>query len=501
MKKLILLTILAFFLGGALQLNAQKQSGEYLGLPGDNFNLYAAMNLFQESETLESFERNLNDPEVMVNNLDLNGDKLVDYIMVMDYPDDNVHNIVLRVALNKNEFQDVAVFTVQKFRDGSVQIQLIGDEALYGPNYIIEPNYDETPNPGYTTRSNIKKSKRNNVTVVTTTYYEVASWPLIVYINRPTYVVWRSSWGWGYYPEYWHPWTPHYYHYYYGYHYSWNNHYYSHYRPWKHYRCDRYRTVYYTNIRHQSPTVVVNVNRGNYKNTYSRPEKRRDGEVLYSQRISSGTTSPTRVRSTGNVNDRQSPRANTEVSTRAARPETGVRSNGQSDNTRNDRAVRPTTETRSQNPQKANRAAEVKERSAQSREDVVRPVRSVDKTSREKAPSSKERSVKTDRSSAQPARSNEIVRPERERSAPPTQKVERPSSNTRSQPARSNESVSRREKSASPSMERSQPARASNQKAPAARSSEVSGRANTKESAKKESSKTQDSGRSRSERR
>jgi len=67
--------------------------------------------------------------------------------MVSDYVDGDVHNIVLRVALNRNEYQDVAVFTVQKYRDGSVAIQLIGDEALYGKNYIIEPIYAETPNP------------------------------------------------------------------------------------------------------------------------------------------------------------------------------------------------------------------------------------------------------------------------------------------------------------------------------------------------------------------
>jgi hypothetical protein len=60
---------------------------------------------------------------------------------------------VLRVALSRNETQDVAVFTVEQLRDGSVQIQLIGDEALYGRNYIVEPIYDETPNPGYTGRS------------------------------------------------------------------------------------------------------------------------------------------------------------------------------------------------------------------------------------------------------------------------------------------------------------------------------------------------------------
>ena len=55
--------------------------------------------------------------------------------------------------------QDVAVFTVEKYRDGSVRIQLIGDEALYGRNYIVEPIYAETPNPGYTGRT------RNNTTV------------------------------------------------------------------------------------------------------------------------------------------------------------------------------------------------------------------------------------------------------------------------------------------------------------------------------------------------
>jgi hypothetical protein len=501
MKKLIILPILVFLLAGALKLNAQNKTEEYLGLPGDNFNLYAAMNLFQESETLEGFERSLNDPEVMVNNLDLNGDNYVDYIMVMDYPDDDVHNIVLRVALDKKEFQDIAVFTVQKFRNGSVQIQLVGDEALYGPNYIVEPIYDETPNPGYVGNSGIKKSNRKNVTVVTTTYYEVASWPLIIYISRPTYVVWRSSWGWGYYPEYWHPWTPHYYHYYYGYHYSWNSHYYSYYRPWKHHRCDRYRTVYYTSIRHQSPTVVINVNRGNYRNTYSRPEKRREGEVLYSQRISSGTTSPTRARSTGNVSERQSPRANTEGSARAARPENDVRSTGQSGNTRNDRAVRPTSETRSQNPQKANRAVEMKERPIQSREDAVRSGRSAGQTNREKAPVNNERSVKSDRKASQPSRSNEVVRPERERSVAPAQKVEQPSQNRRSPAARSNESVITRERTASPSVERSQPARSNSQKAPAAKTSESSERSRSKEATKKESSRTEDSGKSRSERR
>src|SRR5512139_209821 len=132
MKKLIITSILALLVSAGSALMAQDYPDEYLGLPGDNLNLYAVMKLFQESETLEGFERNLNNENSRINNLDLNGDNLIDYITVSDYVNGNVHTIVLRVALSRNETQDVAVFTVERFRDGSVQIQLIGDEALYG---------------------------------------------------------------------------------------------------------------------------------------------------------------------------------------------------------------------------------------------------------------------------------------------------------------------------------------------------------------------------------
>ncbi|MBK9292221.1 MAG: hypothetical protein IPM52_11430 [Bacteroidetes bacterium] len=296
MKKLVIIALTILVTAGTLWARRPADQREYLGLPGDNLNLYAVLKLFQESETLEAFERGLNDPDRMINNLDLNGDNYVDYIMVMHYPDGNVHNIVLRVALNKREYQDVAVITVENLRNGAVQLQIIGDEALYGPNYIIEPNYGETPNPGYMVNT-YRRHNNKKVKVVTTTYYEVASWPVIVYINRPGYVVWRSSWSWGYYPDYWRPWTPHYWHFYYGYHYNWFGHYYVYYRPYDHIRCRHYRVNYYTTIRHTSPTVIVNVNKGVYKQTYSRPELRSEGERLYSHRasMSGGTMPPQRA--------------------------------------------------------------------------------------------------------------------------------------------------------------------------------------------------------------
>ncbi|MFW5663619.1 MAG: hypothetical protein ACOCYD_01125 [bacterium] len=280
MKKLIFTSVFAFLFAAGSWVQAQNPQQEYLGLPGDNLNLFAVMDLFQESETLEAFERGLNDPEAMINNLDLNNDGYVDYIMVQDYKEDNLHNIVLRVALNQDEYQDVAVFVVEVQRDGSALVQLIGDEALYGPNYIVEPNYAERPNPGY--QGNVSQSP--STTVVHTTYHEVAQWPVIIYISRPVYRPWRSSWYWGYHPTWWSPWNPHYYHYYYGYHYHWHGHYHAYYRPWRRVRCTHYHTVYVTNHRHTSTTVVNRIENGRYRDTYSRPEKIQEGQQLFAQR-------------------------------------------------------------------------------------------------------------------------------------------------------------------------------------------------------------------------
>jgi hypothetical protein len=277
MKKLIIISILALITGAGTTAIAQNRPKEYLGLPGDNLNLYAVMKLFQESETLEGFERSLNDENTRINNLDLNGDGLVDYITVTDHIDGNVHTIVLQDALNQNEKQDVAVFTVQRFSNNSVQIQLIGDEALYGKNYIIEPIYadngDETPNPGY----------NGGTTIVRTTTYEIADWPLIRFIYLPNYICWHSSWYWGYYPSFWHPWRPFFWDFYYGYHYNWFPEYYRHYHHWNHYRYNRYNDFYYSGIRSHSMQVSHRISRGDYRATYSHPEQRRDGEALYTR--------------------------------------------------------------------------------------------------------------------------------------------------------------------------------------------------------------------------
>lgn len=260
-----------------------EQEPEKLGLPGDNLNLYAALKLFQASETLEAFEKGLNDPDNNINNLDLDGDDNVDYIRVVDNPEGDVHNITLKVATGKDQDQDVAVFVVQKTQDDQVQIQVIGDEDLYGKDYIIEPNLDgpdnvttSTPNPGYT--GNNSTYSDNSIVVERTTPYQIATWPVVRFIFVPSYVAWRSPWYWGYYPAYWRPWRPLFWHEYYGYHYHWHYYYYGHYRRWRYYRVPGWYTHYYSSpFRSRSAVIQVRVKRGDYNRTYSRPDLAQQG--------------------------------------------------------------------------------------------------------------------------------------------------------------------------------------------------------------------------------
>jgi hypothetical protein len=296
--------VLLFSLLLTFYVSAEQQGEpESLGLPGDNLNLYAVLKLFQESKTLESFERSLNAEDAKINNLDLNNDNQTDYIKVEDIVEDKLHNIVLKVDVDKKEQQDVAVFIVDNKDDDNVTIQLIGDEALYGKDYIVEPNYSEaippseTPNPGYVKQSTTTSNDADGNTIIVNNYTtkQTANWGVIRFMFSPSYVVWRSPWSWNYYPSYWTPWKPWYWHQYYGYHSHWHNHYYSHYHRPSYYRNPIARQTYNDRFHKRSSVYVKNVNRGLYKKTYSKPETRILGSKLYSQnypsKINSGASS------------------------------------------------------------------------------------------------------------------------------------------------------------------------------------------------------------------
>jgi hypothetical protein len=124
-----------------------------LGLPGDNLDLYAVMDLFQKSKTIEEFEKTLNLEKTGINNLDLDLDNKVDFIKVVTKQDKDDFTFVLQVAVTEKETQDVAVILVSKDEDKKITMQIVGDIDLYGKDYIVEPKTTVTPavtaNPGY----------------------------------------------------------------------------------------------------------------------------------------------------------------------------------------------------------------------------------------------------------------------------------------------------------------------------------------------------------------
>ena len=123
-----------------------------LGLPGDNLDLYAALDLFQKSKTIEDFEKTLNLKETGINNLDLDLNDTVDFIKVVTKQKDTDFSFILQVDVSKTEIQDVAVILVSKDKEGKVTMQIVGDKDLYGKDYVIEPAPPApavTPNPAY----------------------------------------------------------------------------------------------------------------------------------------------------------------------------------------------------------------------------------------------------------------------------------------------------------------------------------------------------------------
>ena len=141
----------------------------------ENLDLKTVATLFGQAKDLEQFEQLLNNPDSAFSNLDLNGDGEVDYLRVIETADNNRHLVVVQAVLAKDIYQDVASIFVEKDEaTQSVTVQVIGDEYIYGTNYIIEP----------------------------------------VYIHRPliydwfwgtAWVCWHSPYYWGYYPHWWRP--------------------------------------------------------------------------------------------------------------------------------------------------------------------------------------------------------------------------------------------------------------------------------------------------------
>lgn len=252
-KLAILLVSLASISGFA----QKEKEPTALGLPGDNLDLNAVLELFQKSETIEGFEKSLNSEKEGINNLDLDNDKKTDFIKVTTKKDKDAFTFILQDPITKTETQDVAVILVSKEKDGKHSVQIVGDAELYGKDYIVEPVAPKesaaTANPAYA----------GTKTAATTTAAVPPS-PVIVYLYSPVYVPYVPPYYYGFYPPYFHPWIPLAYSIY------WHNnyHYHGHYHNTVVIHNSNHYHHYSTTYRHTSTTVVHHNQTGSYKGTY-----------------------------------------------------------------------------------------------------------------------------------------------------------------------------------------------------------------------------------------
>ena len=145
---------------------------------GENLDLMAILDIFYESETLEDFEKRINEESSEVNNIDLNGDGEVDYIRVVEYVEGSTHVIVLEATIGEDQYQDVASIILEKNDQGEISVQAIGDEEIYGEEYIVEP---------------VEEVEVQTIVVVTVVY-------------SPGYQPYVSPYRWGRYPSWFRVW-------------------------------------------------------------------------------------------------------------------------------------------------------------------------------------------------------------------------------------------------------------------------------------------------------
>ena len=176
------------------------------GLPGDNFSLQGALEMFKQAASPEEFERLLNTEDNHVNNLDLDGDGETDYVRVIDKMEKNTHVLILQVPVSETESQDIATIEIEKTGESNAILQIVGDEDIYGQEVIVEPNGDEGGTAYEPSRLNHGPSM--GIEQPDGIIVNVWLWPSVRFVYAPAYVVWRSPWRWRAYPTWWRPWRP-----------------------------------------------------------------------------------------------------------------------------------------------------------------------------------------------------------------------------------------------------------------------------------------------------
>lgn len=198
--------VLILLTTSTLKVNAQDQTPDTTALPGENFSLQGALDLFKKAGSPEDFEKLLNTEDSKVNNLDLNEDGNTDYIKVVSKRENDVQIFVLQALVSETESQDIAVIELEKTGAENAVVQIVGDEDIYGEETIVEP--DESDRSAFTEGFPIMAKGPNTDYSANGIVVNVWGWPCVRYVYAPSYVIWVSPFSWRSRPVWYRPWRP-----------------------------------------------------------------------------------------------------------------------------------------------------------------------------------------------------------------------------------------------------------------------------------------------------
>lgn len=129
----------------------QERSDEYYDVnvqtlipASDGLDLKAVGELLKKAKNAEELEKLINSPAQGVNNLDLNGDGKVDYISVTEYGKDKIKGFSLTTQPASGETQELATIEVEKTSDSRAEMEIRGNEQIYGSNHYYHSQFGFT---------------------------------------------------------------------------------------------------------------------------------------------------------------------------------------------------------------------------------------------------------------------------------------------------------------------------------------------------------------------
>ncbi|WP_205513404.1 hypothetical protein [Longitalea arenae] len=198
--------VLIFISASTLQAQTRHSLPDSARVPGDNFSLQGALELFKKAASPEEFEKLLNTEDSKVNNLDLNEDGNTDYIRVVSKRENEVQIFVLQALVSENENQDIAVIELEKTGSENAVIDIVGDEDIFGEEIIVEP--DDSRDHAYIQNNSRLGSGPDTDNTALGIVVNVWAWPCVRYVYAPSYVVWVSPFSWRTRPVSYRPWRP-----------------------------------------------------------------------------------------------------------------------------------------------------------------------------------------------------------------------------------------------------------------------------------------------------